>query len=147
MRSHLARIVRRYPLTAGLLLMFALTWPIDLGVAAESHSWLPFHIPSVVPMLVGYGFVVASLLATAIVNGNAGIRALLRRFLIWRVGLRWYVAVLVGPIVLALAALAIPFLLHGTAPDFTDDGAPTGWIAQPVAVHPDLLSDSCVDKW
>ncbi len=118
MRGHLARVVQGYPLTAGLLLMFALTWPIDLGVAADSRGWLPFQIPFVVPLLVGYGFVVASLVVTAIVDGKAGIRALLRRFLIWRVELRWYVAVLLGPIALALAALAAPLVLHGVAPDF-----------------------------
>lgn len=113
MRSYLSRIIRRYPLTAGLLLMFALTWPIDLGVAAQSHGWLPFQIPFAVPLLVGYGFVVASVVATGMIEGRAGISILLRRFLIWRVGPRWYMAVLAGPFALALAAVSIPFLLGG----------------------------------
>jgi membrane protease YdiL (CAAX protease family) len=93
--------------------MFLLTWPIDLGAAAESRGWLPFHIPFLASLLVGYGFVIASLLVTGLAEGRAGIRALLRRFLIWRVAPRWYAVVLLGPFALALAALAITLPLVG----------------------------------
>jgi hypothetical protein len=47
-----------------------------------------------------------------------GIRALLRRFLVWRVGLRWYTVVLIGPAVLVLVALALHVVSGGATPDF-----------------------------
>ena len=75
-------------------------------------------IPPVFPLLVGYGFVVASVVMTGVVDGREGVRALLRQFLIWRVGLLWYGAVLLAPAVIDLAAIAINVLLGGAPPDF-----------------------------
>jgi membrane protease YdiL (CAAX protease family) len=69
-------------------------------------------------LFVGYGFVVASLIMTGIIGGWAGIRALLRQFLVWRVGLPWYGVVLLGAAVIDLAAIAIHVLLGGAMPDF-----------------------------
>lgn len=79
-------LLRRHPVAAGFALMFVCTWPIDLWAAANSHGWPLPSIPWVLPLLVGYGFVVAALVMTGIVSGRAGIRALLGQFLVWRVG-------------------------------------------------------------
>jgi CAAX protease family protein len=110
--------LRRFPVLAGFALMFALTWPIDLWAAADSHGWTSIRIPSVLPLLVGYGIVVAAIVMTGILDGRAGIRSLLRQFLIWRVGLIWYAVVLLGPAVVDLAAIALHVLFGGAAPDF-----------------------------
>jgi hypothetical protein len=75
-------------------------------------------IPSWLGIFVGYGFVVAALLATGIVEGWAGIRALLRRYLIWRVGVVWFAVVLLGPVIVDLIAIGIAWLAGGPAPDF-----------------------------
>ena len=70
---------------------------------------------------------------TGITEGRAGIRALLRRFLVWRVGVRWYAVALFGPAALTLLAIGIYVLLGGTAPDFTHPlvreflGRPSRW--------------------
>jgi uncharacterized protein len=69
-------------------------------------------------LFVGYGFVAAALIMTGIVSGKAGIAALLRRILIWRVGLPWYGVVLFGFAALDLAAIGIHVLLGGALPDF-----------------------------
>ena len=82
-------LARWYPVCAGFVAMFAFTWPVDLWAAAGSHGWVAAP-PLVLPLLVGYGFVIAAVLMTGIVDGRRGIRALLRRFLVWRVGARWY---------------------------------------------------------
>jgi membrane protease YdiL (CAAX protease family) len=120
MLSTLLNIIKRYPVLAGFILMFVCTWPIDLWAAANSHGLLlSLPIPSLLPLLVGYGFVVASLIMTGIISGWAGIRALLRQFLVWRVGLPWYGIVLLGAAVIDLAAIAIHVLLSGAVPDFT----------------------------
>ena len=131
--------LRRHPVLGGFVLMFACTWPIDLWAAADSHSWTTVHIPPLVPVLVGYGFVVAALAATAVTEGRDGVRTLLRRFLIWRTGLRWYAVVLLGAATVDLAAIALSVALGGPAPDFAHPFAtrimPPGvslWIAAPL---------------
>jgi hypothetical protein len=57
--SGLRPVLRRYPVLFGFVLMFACTWPIDLWAAAASHGWVSVAIPPVLPIFVGYGFVVA----------------------------------------------------------------------------------------
>jgi uncharacterized protein len=117
--SRLAIMVKRYPVLAGFVLMFAFTWPIDLWAAADSRGLLSFHIPPILPLLVGYGFVLAALTTTGLTSGWAGVRALLGRFLVWRVGLRWYAVVLLGAAVLDLAAIGIYVVLGGAPLDFS----------------------------
>jgi len=103
---------RRYPVLAGFVMMFVLTWPVDLWAAAASHGWAVAP-PPILPLLVGYGFVAAAVLVTGIVDGRGGVRALLRRFLVWRVGVHWYLVVLFGPAVIYLAAVALHRALGG----------------------------------
>jgi hypothetical protein len=103
----MANWLGRYPVCTGFVLMFALTWPIDVWAAADSRGWTAVSPPPVLVVLVGYGFVVAALVATGFLDGRAGIRALLRRFLVWRVDPRWYAVVLIGPAVLVLVTLAL----------------------------------------
>jgi membrane protease YdiL (CAAX protease family) len=110
--------LKRFPVLAGFVLMFALTWPIDLWAAADSHDLTSVRIPSVLPLFVGYGFVVAAIVMTGIIDGREGIRSLLQQFLIWRVGLVWYAVVLLLPAVIDLASLAVHVMLGGAAPDF-----------------------------
>lgn len=96
--------VRRNSLIVGLVLMFALTWP--------------FY--SALGLFVGYGLAVAALIVSGLTLGRVGVRALLRRFLIWRVGVQWYLVTLFGPAILGLAAIGANFVLSGTAPDFAN---------------------------
>ena len=131
--------VRRHPVLGGFGLMFACTWPIDLWAAADSHGWTSVRIPPVLPVLVGYGFVVAAVVATWIVDGRDGVRSLLRRFLIWRVGLWWYAVILLGPAVVDITAIVLDAVLGGGAPDFAHPFAtrilPAGtslWAAAPL---------------
>jgi membrane protease YdiL (CAAX protease family) len=116
--ARLSQLFTRYPVVVGFILMFALTWPLDLALAAQSHGLLPFYIPPVLGLFVGYGFVTAALIMTGVINGKAGIAALLRRILMWRVGLPWYGVVLFGAAAIDLVAIGIHVLLGGTMPDF-----------------------------
>lgn len=94
--------LKRHSLAIGILLMFALTWPVDLA----NSGVLPFQVPFIIYIFVGYGFVVASLIMTGLTLGKEGVVALLKRFLIWRVGWKWYlVAFLLYPSIMASAVL------------------------------------------
>lgn len=98
--SSFRAFLRRHSLIAGLVLMFAFTWPIDLAHAGV----LPFPVPFVLYLFLGWGFIAASLIMTGLTLGRAGVVALLKRYLIWRVSWRWYaVAFLLYPAIFIVA--------------------------------------------
>lgn len=95
-------ILKRHPLMIGILLMFVLTWPLYAQLG----------------LFVGHGVGLAALIMTGFTLGRGGIGALLRRFLIWRVEVRWYLVVLGGPVLLHLIAIGLMMLMGGGSPDF-----------------------------
>jgi membrane protease YdiL (CAAX protease family) len=107
--------LKRYSLPIGILLMFLLTWPIDLANAGV----LPFQVPEVIAIFVGYGFVIAVLLMTGLTRGKDGLITLLKRYLIWRVGWKWYlVAFLLIPFI-SLVGVSLNAALTQTPLDFS----------------------------
>jgi len=105
--------LKRHSLPIGLLLMYAFTWPPYLASAAVIHVRFPLFIR----MLPGWGFVYASVLMTALVLGASGVGDLLKRFLIWRVGWRWYAALLIIPLV-DLTGILLHAAFTRTTPDW-----------------------------
>lgn len=107
--------LKRYSLLIGIALMFLLTWPIDLS----NSGMLPFSFPFVVYLFLGWGFIWASILMAWLTLGKDGVIALLKRFLIWRVGLQWYlVAFLLFPAT-GLIAVFLSAALSQTPVDFS----------------------------
>jgi len=64
-------------------------------------------IVSVVFSLAVYGPLIGALIVTRLVSGKVGVAELWGRIIKWRIGVRWYLAVLL----MALALSVIPFLL------------------------------------
>jgi membrane protease YdiL (CAAX protease family) len=67
-----------------------------------------------IPM--GYGPTFAALIVTGTLAGRTGIRALLGRLLLWRVGWPWYVVALFGAVILSIITIVLHALLNGTPP-------------------------------
>ncbi len=122
--SPLKRLIRRHPLLAFFVIAFAGAWIVSLPLvlAQNGLGLLPYTIPDVGPYPLSYYFAalaaiagptLASWTVTAITSGTAGVRQLLRRYVLWRVGLRWYLLVLVG---VPLIQLAVSGVFLGTAP-------------------------------
>lgn len=82
----LIRMLRRWPITTFYVLTLIVSWPLGLLPPGPS---------------------IAAIAAAALIDGRSGVTALLRRVLIWRVGVRWYVVALVGPVALVLAAVFV----------------------------------------
>src|SRR5690349_11895603 len=82
--------VRRHPVAVFLVLVFALTWALEIPWIESTDGPLKFDFP--IPLLFVMGWMpgVAAILVTGAISGRAGIRLLLVRLLIWRLGLRWY---------------------------------------------------------
>jgi membrane protease YdiL (CAAX protease family) len=111
----LLEFIKRHSLFAGILLMFLLTWPIDLA----NSGLIPLDVPFLVYILLGWGFIIASLIMTGLALGKQAAIALAKRFLLWRVSWKWYlVALLLFPAI-TLAAVFLNAALSGTPIDFS----------------------------
>jgi membrane protease YdiL (CAAX protease family) len=111
-----ANWLERFPLISFFVLAFAFSWAIMVPMILDSRGIIAFKPPIPVLILMGYGPTLAALVVTAAVAGRPGIRALLRRLLIWRVGLRWYLVAIFLNAGIVLAALGLLLLSGGTAP-------------------------------
>lgn len=105
--------VRRRPLVYFFVFAYAISWglwlPVNLfGIPAIDET---LSLPSIY-ILPGvlFGATGSALLTTAIIDGKAGVIALLKRFLLWKVGLRWYAFAILG---LPVVMVVIGFLLSG----------------------------------
>jgi membrane protease YdiL (CAAX protease family) len=99
------RVARR-PLTAFLVLLFALGWPLMSVPALTAHGVVPGGPLPQEPFALGTTLLVmlpAALWVTAVADGHPAVRVLLRRAVRWRFGAGWWAAVLLGPPVLTLA--------------------------------------------
>jgi uncharacterized protein len=109
-------LLARHPLISFFVMAYAFSWivwsPWVLG--EDGAGLLPIDISQTAS---GYlnaaailaGPTLAALIMTAITEGRAGVRRLLRRIVLWRVGLGWYLFALVGiPVVMALGTLILP---------------------------------------
>ncbi|HET9921314.1 MAG TPA: CPBP family intramembrane glutamic endopeptidase [Ktedonobacteraceae bacterium] len=122
--SPLKRLIIHHPLIAFFAIAFAGEWIafLPLVLAQNGLGVLPYTIPEIglVPVAQWFalpasilGPTLASFTVTAITGGKAGVQQLLRRYMLWRVGLRWYLLVLVG---VPLIQLACASFFLGTAP-------------------------------
>jgi len=114
MKSIIA-FLRQHSLVIGILLMFALTWPIDLSNA----GLLPFKVPFIMYLFLGWGFIFASVIMTGVTLGKAGVISLLKRYLQWRVGWKWYLAPFLLAPTLIIGGVYLNAALTGVSPDFS----------------------------
>jgi uncharacterized protein len=101
--------IRRHPLAAYFLMAFAFTWIVAAPFVLSRSGIIAVTIPVTLVQIFGAlaGPTLAALIVTAAIDGRTGIRQLLRRCVQWRAGIVWYVAVVLGPLlILTLAATA-----------------------------------------
>lgn len=107
--------LKQHSLIVGLVLMFLYTWTIDLS----NSGVLPFKVPFFVAITVGWGFIIASVLMTWLTLGKEAMVTLLKRYLLWRVGWKWWlVAILLLP-ALRFTAILLTSLLTGVPADYS----------------------------
>ena len=98
-------LVKRHPLVSFFVLAFALSW----------WAW-PLYALGLSPSPIVPGPFVAAFIVLAITRGKTGVVGLLRRMVRWRVGVQWYAAALLLPIVVTLTAVALNVFLLGAQP-------------------------------
>ena len=107
--------LQRHSLVIGIILMFLLTWPIDLA----NSKVLPIQFPFLVYLFLGWGFVFAAVIMTWLTLGKASVVSLLKRYLQWRVHWRWYLAAFLLMPALTAGGVFLHAVLSGVPPDFS----------------------------
>lgn len=101
----LPQLMRRHPLFFYFLIAYAVTWGFGLLFIVLLH--LPPNLWLILPLIAGP--TVSAFIMAAVTEGKAGMGRLLRRYVLWRVGVPWYLLVLVGiPALLLLSILVLP---------------------------------------
>jgi membrane protease YdiL (CAAX protease family) len=100
--------IRRSPLVAYFILVFGIEWLLVLLLSPVVPPLIALLIGSWLPNAVG-------LLVTGVAGGRSGIRELLGKAVLWRIGLRWYAVALLVPTTMTLLAMGL-YLVLGNAP-------------------------------
>jgi uncharacterized protein len=102
---------------AYFLLAYALSWAIELPLAASAQGWLRPPVPPALHYLASFGPMLSALIVTAATEGHHGVRQLLAGLLKWRVGFGWILFATVSPIILFAVAASVGYATNGTWPD------------------------------
>ena len=108
--------VKRNQLLVMYVLMFILAWPGLIWEALFSRGLVPIQSPLLVSILTGLGPGIAAVTITAISFGRGGVKDLLRRFLVWRVGIQWYAVAFFLLAAVILGGIGLQVLLGNTIP-------------------------------
>jgi membrane protease YdiL (CAAX protease family) len=108
-------LLARHPLVSFFVLAYALTWLAwsPWYLSEDGIGLLPYDGESISDYLNTVALVVGPTLSafimTGVTEGRAGVRRLMRRIVLWRVGFRWYLFVLLGiPAIILVSTVAVP---------------------------------------
>jgi membrane protease YdiL (CAAX protease family) len=102
--------MKRHPLLAFFVLTFGLTWGLGacfaLFPAQLTAVFGKVSVTNPLFIVAVYAPGISAIIVSGRIDGSAGVRRLLGGFLRWRIGIRWYLAILVGiPMLSAIAML------------------------------------------
>src|SRR5215469_16059952 len=106
-----AGLLARHPLVSYFAIAFAGTWlfVLPLVLAKPNLGIIPITLPMAPFVVAGpfFGPTLAAFLLTGLTASRSGVKQLLRRYVLWRVGIQWYLVILFGSLaVLTIAATA-----------------------------------------
>jgi len=121
--------MKRHPLLSFFALSFAITWGICAvmilfaDTLAQRFGEFDYGSPfwRTLFQVAVYAPAIAAFTVIGVVKGGAGIRAYLSRIFRWRVGIRWYIVVLLGTPMLFAAARLLMIVLGKTVPGYGFD--------------------------
>jgi membrane protease YdiL (CAAX protease family) len=113
----------RYPLTFYFIIAYVGTWLVwSLFVLSQDGArLLPFRSPMsyMITIFVGqiFGPTLAAFVITSVTEGKAGLRRFMGRIVQWRVGIHWYLFVLIGiPAIMTLGTIVLPGIRQSFKP-------------------------------
>ena len=117
-------VLARHPLVSFFVLAYAGAWLLELPVVLSrtGTGLLPYTLPPVVVLVLiaaatFTGPTMSAFVMVRVTEGEDGPKRLLRRYVLWRVKLRWYLFVLlVIPASVVLGAIVLPGVLASYQP-------------------------------
>ena len=109
-------LLNRHSLIIAIILMFIYTWTIDLSNAGI----LPLQIPFPIYITLGWGFIFVSVIMTGLTLGKDAVITLLKRYLKWRVGWRWFLFALLLEPAFIIVGVYLDAVLAQVPPDFSN---------------------------
>src|SRR5919107_4871234 len=110
-------LLARHPLVFFFVIAYAGTWLVEMPyvLSEDGAGLLPYSSPLaqwMMPVIIFMGPFLAAFIMTGATEGREGVGRFLRRFGLWRVGLGWYLFVLIGiPAILVLSVIVLPGVL------------------------------------
>jgi uncharacterized protein len=111
----LKALLARHPLVSFFVMAYALTWLAwsPWYLSEDGIGLLPYDGESISdylnPVALIVGPTLSAFIMTGVTKGREGVRHLLRRIVLWRVGFGWYLFVLVGiPAIIVLSTVVVP---------------------------------------
>ena len=106
-------LLARHPLISFFVMAFAFSWIVwsPWYLSEEGVGLLPFPVSGQpwLPLGILLGPALSGFIMTGVTEGKAGVGRLLRRIVLWRVGLRWYLFAFIGvPLVMTLGTIIVP---------------------------------------
>jgi membrane protease YdiL (CAAX protease family) len=108
-------VLASYPLLFYVLIAYGGTWIVWLPFLLSADGLGLMSSSSPLPLIVIGGLAtftgpaVGAFVMTGVTEGRAGVRRLLRKMVLWRVGLRWYLFTFLGfPVILTLGTIVVP---------------------------------------
>jgi hypothetical protein len=122
-------VLARHPLISYFVMAYAFSWIAwsPWVLSEDGVGLLPYKLsPQASGLLAAadilLGPTLSAFIMSALTEGRAGVRRLLGRYVLWRVGLRWYVFALIGiPAIFVLGTIAF----SGDLPNFRALGGPS----------------------
>jgi membrane protease YdiL (CAAX protease family) len=121
--------IKRNPVLSMSIITLLFAWPGLVWEALYSQGLVPTQSPIVLSLLIGWVPGIAAVVVSAIVAGRAGVRELLGRLLVWRVGFQWYFVGFFLLAVIILGGIGLHAFFGGTMPVIPAIGSPLWEVA------------------
>ncbi|NNL16984.1 MAG: CPBP family intramembrane metalloprotease [Flavobacteriaceae bacterium] len=99
--------IQKYPLISFVVINYLITWIFlypcyKLILNAEEGTFPPLAL---IGFIGAYGPTISAIIVEKITNGNRGIKELLKKLLVWKVHIKWYLFIFFIPILLYTVAV------------------------------------------
>jgi membrane protease YdiL (CAAX protease family) len=109
--------IKRHPLITYFALAYLITWAIKAPLVAHAQGFISWTPSPYLHYIGGFGPMLAAMIMTLLISGQAGLKELAGRMFQWRIGLKWLAIVILGMPVLFVISLALIGVATGSFPD------------------------------
>lgn len=112
------------PVTFFLLVTFIISWSLIILYSLGQAELIKFQLPKTFLILFAqFGPLFAVLILVGLFQGKLHLKNIFKRTINFRVGIRWYLFVILLYPIIFLISFLINYLLGGYVPDFPNDGS------------------------